>query len=303
VQEDVTFAQLRTFALAARASSFAQAAERLDISQPSVSEQIKTLEDRLGCRLFRRRRGATSMLTSEGEQALEEVDRILAARNSLFELARKPAGKVLLRICVGRYLRDNYIKQAMSGIYRKYPNVELDLQPIVPPAEITRQLENGKFDMAVYSQPVDAEMQPYSRRVCETSMAMIAPAGTKARIAAGKCSLDDFQFIYPGPRDLAVRNARQSLRAMGLTPRLPTMFVDFVETLAQLVEDGQGIGCTMNYAVADRIADGRVEVLDLPIPPLRRIVARSPHAPEVAEAIEDMLCDALMIRPSRNSRA
>ena len=302
MQEDVTFAQLRTFALAARASSFAQAAEQLDISQPSVSEQIKTLEDRLGCRLFRRRRGATSRLTPEGEQALEEVDRILAAKNNLFMLSRKPTAKVLLRICIGRYLRDNYIRQAMPGIYRKYPNVELDLQPLVPPAEITRQLEIGKFDMAVYSQPIDAKMQPYSRNVCETAMAMIAPAGTKARLAAGRCSLDDFQFIYPGPRDLAARNARQSLRDLGLAPSLPIMFVDFVETLAQLVEDGQGIGCTMNYAVADRIADGRVEVLDLPIPPLRRIVARSPHAPEEAAAIEDLLCDALLIRP-RNARS
>jgi DNA-binding transcriptional LysR family regulator len=73
------------------------------------------------------------------------------------------------------------------------------------------------------------------------------------------------------------------------------MFVDFVDALAQLVEDGKGIGVTMTYAVADRIASGAVEALDLPLPPLRRLVARSPRAPQVAGAIEDILCEALRV--------
>lgn len=57
VVEDVTFAQLRTFACAAGSGGFAKAAEQLDISQPAVSEQIKMLEGRLGHDLFERRRG------------------------------------------------------------------------------------------------------------------------------------------------------------------------------------------------------------------------------------------------------
>jgi DNA-binding transcriptional LysR family regulator len=173
--------------------------------------------------------------------------------------------------------------------------VEIDLQPLFPPAEVTRMLEDGELEMAIYAEPVDAEVQPHTRTICETTTVVIAPPGTRARLTAGQCSLDDFQFIYPGRRDLAARNAKQYLRDLGVTPRLPTMFVDFVDALAQLVEDGKGIGVTMTYAVADRIAAGTVEALDMPLIPLRRLIARSPRAPAVTRAIEDILCEALTV--------
>ncbi|MBT2188252.1 LysR family transcriptional regulator [Sphingobium nicotianae] len=293
--DEVTFVQLRTFAIAARAGSFAQAAEQLVISQPSVSEQIMMLEQRLGYRLFRRRRGTTPVLTTEGVAALEEIDTILKSRNNLSDIGRKPAAKILLRISVGRYIRENYLRQVFSRLFREYPDVEIDLQPLFPPAEITRLLEDGELEMAIYGESVADELQPYSRIICETSTVAIAPPGTQARVAAGECSLDDFQFICPGRRDLAARNAKQCLRELGLTPRLPTMFVDFVDALAQLVEDGKGIGVAIGYAVADRIAAGRVEALDIPLLPHRRLIARGPHAPKVARAIEDILCEELAV--------
>jgi len=121
--DDMTFAQLRTFACAAKAGSFALAAEQLNITQPSVSEQIKTLENRLGCRLFRRRSGTTPILTPGGEEALEEVEAILAASNNLIELCRRSVEKITLTIAVGPYLRENYVRQIIPRIYREYPNV------------------------------------------------------------------------------------------------------------------------------------------------------------------------------------
>jgi len=293
--DEVTFVQMRTFAVAARVGSFAHAAEQLLISQPSVSEQIKVLEQRLGYRLFRRRRGTTPVLTTEGQAALEEIEAILAARNNLLRIGRQESAKVLLRISVGRYLRENYLRQVFPRLFREYPDVEIDLQPLFPPAEVTRRLEDGELEMAIYAESVTEEVQPYTRTICETATVVIAPPGVRAQLAAGKCTLDDFQFIYPGRRDLAARNAKAYLRDMGMTPRLPTMFVDFLDALAQLIADGKGIGITMRYAVADKIADGSIEVLDIPLPPLRRLVARSPRAPDVARAVEDILCEALMV--------
>lgn len=295
MSEDVTFVQLRTFACVAKTGSFALAAEQLDITQPSVSEQIKALEDRLGCLLFRRRRGTTPTLTAEGEEALEQVEAILGANNQLFEIGKKSASKTVLSISVGPYLRENYVRKIIPRIYREYPNVEVDLQPLGTPAEVTRQMESGELDLAVYAESVQADLQPYTRKVCELATVMIAPAGTRARLTSGERSLDDYRFIFPGHRNIGARWARQRLRAMNVTPRLPTMFIEFIDALAQMVEDGQGIGPTMEYAVAESIAAGRVEALDIPLPPIRRLVARSPHAPEVAQAIEDMLCEVLTV--------
>ena len=296
--DDITLAQLRTFVCAAKAFSFAHAAQQLDISQPSVSAQIKMLEDRLGCRLFRRRKGTTPVLTSEGVGVLEEAKLILTANDNLLKFSDRPPAKVLLRISVGTHLRENYLKQLLPQIYREHPGVEIDLQPLTVPtssAEVTRLIEAGETELAVYSEAAVADIQPYCRPICELPTVVIAPPGTRQRLVAGECSLEDLQFIVMGRRDAPTQIALRGLHHLKLMPRLPIMFVEYIEALVQLVEDGRGIGRTMTHAVADKIAEGRLEALDLPVPPMRRIVARSPRAPEVARSIEEMLCTALSV--------
>lgn len=293
--EDVTFAQLRTFACAARAGSFAKAAEQLDISQPAVSDQIKALEDRLGCRLFWRRRGTVPVLTVEGQEALESVDSLLTICNSLLARSRMSTEKILLRISAGPYLRESYLRPLIPEIYRAHPEVEIDLQPSVAPGDVLRLIENGELDLAILGLSEAMGSPPHTRLVCEVPLVVVAPPGTRARLAAGECTLEDFQFIFPGHRDVSARWARQCLRELGLKPRLPPIFIEFADSLARMVEAGQGIAHLMAYAVADKIAAGRLEILDIPLSPMRRFVARSPHAPDVAQDIESMFCAALSV--------
>src|SRR5690606_1099601 len=100
--QDFTLAQLRTFATVAQAGSFVRAAERLGISQPAVSEQIKLLEDCLNRRLFDRRRGAQPRLTDEGEDVLRSATSILNACDGLLGLHGKVADKSIgLRVSIG----------------------------------------------------------------------------------------------------------------------------------------------------------------------------------------------------------
>ena len=292
--EDVTFAQLRTFACAARVGSFVQAADKLEISQPVVSEQIKALEDRIGQPLFRRRRGTTPVLTAEGEDALETVMIILAAHDRLMERGRASPGKVMLRISAGPFLRDNYLRALIPRIYREYPDIEIDLQPTTNAGEVMRQIASGALDLAIYAIPVEEAAPPQSRMICELPLVLVAAPGTRARLAAGLCALDDFQFIFPWRRDLGARWAKTFLRDLKLAPRIPPYFTEFVDAIPPMVEGGQGIGHLMAHSIADRIAAGRLEILDVPLSPMRRFIARSPHAPEVAKAIEEMLCEALV---------
>lgn len=69
--------QLRSFVVVAEELHFRRAAERLHLAQPSVSQQIRTLEAELGVRLFERnRRGAT--LTTSGAALLVEARELLS---------------------------------------------------------------------------------------------------------------------------------------------------------------------------------------------------------------------------------
>lgn len=293
--EDVTFAQLRTFACAAGSGSFAKAAEQLYISQPAVSEQIRTLEERLGRHLFERRRGSTPLLTPEGEEALEIVQTILAASHDLFGRSRRSAKKIPLRISIGPFLRENYLGPLVPRIYREYPGVDLDLRPAMSSMEVMRQIHDGEIDLAIYTVSVTEEAPAHARQIRELPFAMLAPPGTRARLSAGQCSLDDFQYLFLGNGELEKRCARKLLRDLRLAPRRPPLFIPCIDALVRMIEDGQGIGHLMTYSVADKIAAGRIEPLDIPLVAMRRLIGRSPHAPAVAQEIEDVLCEALSV--------
>lgn len=72
---EINFHQLEIFLCTARERSFSKAADRMRISQPSVSIQIKNLEDALGVRLFERS-GRRVFLTPEGSAVLERAKKI-----------------------------------------------------------------------------------------------------------------------------------------------------------------------------------------------------------------------------------
>ncbi len=79
----LTFRKLEVFVAVAEDGNFRRAAERLGISQPSVSSQIKSTERYLGYQLFERRRGATSELSAEGRNFLQRARELVAAQSAL----------------------------------------------------------------------------------------------------------------------------------------------------------------------------------------------------------------------------
>src|SRR5215470_11801196 len=79
----LTFRRLEVFVAAARDGNFRRTAERLGISEPSVSAQIHELELHLGCQLFDRRRGASSTLSVNGRQFLLRANELLKAEGEL----------------------------------------------------------------------------------------------------------------------------------------------------------------------------------------------------------------------------
>ncbi|MFV0243649.1 MAG: LysR family transcriptional regulator [Qingshengfaniella sp.] len=85
---------LRTFVMACRTRSFAKAAEELSVTPAAVSRSIRTLEDYLGCALFRRLHRSIE-LTSHGQRYFDELDSVfdqiaLATQNLMAETAAQP---------------------------------------------------------------------------------------------------------------------------------------------------------------------------------------------------------------------
>jgi DNA-binding transcriptional LysR family regulator len=125
-----TFRQLEVFVQIVEAGSFGVCARRLAISQVSISAHMRLLEAHLGCRLFRRRRGAAATLTEAGRRTYERAKDLLRAGSALASpLDRDGAalGRRKLMIAAHGYIAERF-SRALADFSRHHPEVEIELE-------------------------------------------------------------------------------------------------------------------------------------------------------------------------------
>lgn len=118
--------QLQLFCKVVEHGSYTQAAKNLYMTQPALSLQIKSLEEKLGTKLFVRK-GNYIELTDAGKHVEQYASNILSLdkklRSSVKELVSGEAGHIAIgsNRPIGRYLLPNFILKFMQ----RYPTVEL----------------------------------------------------------------------------------------------------------------------------------------------------------------------------------
>jgi DNA-binding transcriptional LysR family regulator len=140
--------QLRYFVAVAEELHFSRAAERIHISPPSLTEQIKNLEQQLGARLLTRTKRNVA-LTNAGARFLEEARLTLrqaeraeltARRAGRGEIGRVEVGYLFTAVCSGLFMK------AVSGYRRKHPLVTLTLRRMDTARQLD-QLTEGRLDI------------------------------------------------------------------------------------------------------------------------------------------------------------
>jgi DNA-binding transcriptional LysR family regulator len=116
--------QLRVFWEAATSGSFSAAAEKLHLTQPAITLQIKNLEDHYELKVFERI-GKKIMLTEEGKVLFDFTDRILTlsrqAEEALADL--KGLSRGCLRIATSFSFADYYLPALLKAFHKKYPKI------------------------------------------------------------------------------------------------------------------------------------------------------------------------------------
>ncbi|MCF3933722.1 LysR family transcriptional regulator [Acuticoccus sp. M5D2P5] len=143
---------LRTLYWIARLGSFRAAAERLNVSQPTISFRIKTWESELGCTLFERR-GRTMRLTEDGAAALDYAERILSLME---DLDRRLSGDSDLKGQIRLGVPDSFaivgLPTLVKALEDEHPSLKVALT-IADSAVLGARLDEGALDVAVLSQP------------------------------------------------------------------------------------------------------------------------------------------------------
>jgi len=138
---------LRYFVAVAEALSFTKAAEKLHTTQPSLSRQVKDLEEELGVRLLNRTKQLVT-LTDEGRSFLADAKRLLAlAAETVESVRRLHSGEVrALNIGYVSNLFYDLLPRTLASFRQLFPTVSVNLFDMSC-GEQFRALEDGKLDL------------------------------------------------------------------------------------------------------------------------------------------------------------
>ncbi|GIE89020.1 LysR family transcriptional regulator [Actinoplanes regularis] len=152
--------RLHYFVVLAEEESFTKAADRLHITQPALSQQLRVLERELGARLIERGPGRCT-LTAVGTVAVAEARELLAQADSaqarIDAAVREQSGR--LRLAYTRSARGGMVDAIVSRFREQNPRVEL-ISETAWTAPNVEGLLSGRFDVAFVRPPL------YEDRLC-----------------------------------------------------------------------------------------------------------------------------------------
>ena len=250
--------------------SFWNAAERLDTSQSSVSQQIATLERIVGERLVERSRGRRPVsLTEAGQLLLKHGEAIVArlrAAHADFAAFADGAAGVLK---VGTYQSVGY--RILPAVVREFaeawPGIEVRLIEDHTDENLLSQVERGELDMTFATHPLPRG--PFEAvELMRDPVVLVAPAGQPPLAGDRAPTLRDLA----GMRLIAARSCVSTghvegyLRSRGVEPRV-VFRSDDNGTVQAMVAAGFGIALTYKLAVDERDTAVRVLQPGFAIPP------------------------------------
>ncbi len=145
--------QLRYFMAVAECGNFTRASERLNISQPSLSQQIKNLETELGHKFFHRL-GRRAVPTEAGLIFIERVRRILlAVEDASKELRDSPTLERRIKVGSVPTLAPFLLPLVLDRCRTLHPNLQVHIHEDFRP-DLVRCVAEGDLDLAIIPQPV-----------------------------------------------------------------------------------------------------------------------------------------------------
>jgi DNA-binding transcriptional LysR family regulator len=242
--------QLRAFCFAAQSGSISKAAERLFLSQPSVSLQIQALERELGITLFERR-GPRIRLTPDGETLYELAQPLVEGVDALptqFAARSQRLHSGRLDIAAGESTTLYILPELIRRFMDQYPGVHVKLHNLQG-KELCHAIRQDEVDFAVGSM-LDLPDDINYRAVYSYGLSLITPLDHPL---AGKAQIEledlaDGELIVP-PRQLTTWRLINLVFQQHSIPYRVRLEVGGWEIIKRYVELGFGIAIASNICL------------------------------------------------------
>jgi LysR family transcriptional activator of nhaA len=268
--EWLNYHHLHYFWVVAREGSIAGATRKLNLTQPTISAQLRQLEDSLGEKLFEKS-GRGLALTESGRVALRYADEIFALGRELRDTLRdRPTGKPV-RVTIG--VADVVPKLIAYRVLRAAFTTGVEIEMVCREAssqELLRLLGQHEVDLVLTDAPAAATpLRAFNHLLGESGTTFFAaPSLATAARKHFPQSLDGSPLLLPGDGTQLRRALELWLDATGLTPRRVGAFDD----LALMTDFGRaGVGIFPAPSVIEKEIETQYNV---------RIVGRLPDVKE-----------------------
>lgn len=271
------FRQIQYFVCLFEEGSVTRAARRLNIVQPALSMQVAKLEQDLGEKLFTR--------TSQGMQPTSEGRRIYRLFLPVvreFALAREQAAQTkgeltgLVRIGMIATIAQGVLVDALLDFTAVHPLVELSLTDGFS-ADLIESVSIGQLDAAVINKP-RRPLALQSTGLAEEAMLLVT--GNQHHQLSDMPTLQDvtqLKLALP-TRQHGLRQIMESFAQMEEVQLTPSVEIDSISVLRQLVRDSDFCTLLPNVAVRSSLEKGELQGYSIASPKLiREIVCVSDH--------------------------
>jgi DNA-binding transcriptional LysR family regulator len=255
----------------ARHRHFGRAAAALQISQPTLSRNIAALEKELGVRIFERSRRDIAA-TPAGNDVLEMADELIAraeAMSSKLRLVRTGRGG-RLRVALGTYIADIAVNAAAIDLVKTNPAIQLELLEREWTAALAMlmadRVDFAVLDIAVLRGMPALRVESLGRLdgvyVCRAGHPLLRKRPLQAADVRG------YPFVHSNVSAEHAHSMEDIDPGMTIDETtgnvLPSIAVASCRMMYDMVEASDAISVAHLSQVEDRIAQGRIAVLDLP---------------------------------------
>jgi len=230
----VDFELYRIFVEVAKERNITKASEKLNVSQPAITKQIKNLEEQLSMKLLERKSKGVE-LTLEGKKLYEKI------RNPIEELNtidRQVCKEKVINIGTHNHIGSCIFGKALNKYYLKYPNVNLNLV-CEETSEMMKKLQNEELDI-VFSKKDNTEILNGIEYTKLGYLHDVIIASKNSDFANKELTLDDIesQIIYT-PRTYSQALKRLEMLSFGKKLNLKNSSYN---TILELTGSGNALG-------------------------------------------------------------
>ncbi len=258
--------QLDCFLAVAGNLSFARAAEDLHVTQPAVTQQIRSLEKELGVRLFIRSTRLVR-LTEEGRSFVHDARRISEIEKRAKKRFEKPCGEIAT-LSVGCLNTPSLFLMAetLERLASEFPDLHPSLQ-VVPFLQIYRLLAEGELDAVIgFRESKTMKIQAVYKELAKAPLVCVcAPSHPLARRAGVvQEELKNERLVLFEPDSTSPTVSEIQGRLMGGRAPSEFYFCDTGEAAVVLACAGYGISVIPDLCLPESLNAAKIPLTDVP---------------------------------------